>query len=207
MVRLVSFALLASVLMQSASAFVAPSVPKASSSLKMSQSVDDEKRFAASVLTAAYIFANAVSVAPAFAVPQDFAGSTHIVAAKSGGRMGGRSSVGTRSAAPSSSYSRPSTTVVHKTVIQSPTVVAPPVMASPVYMAPPVYAPPVYSPGLDAGAVGLSVGLSAINGISREMREQSQEREIAREREELAQSRMRQAELEGRLRALEATQR
>ena len=53
-------------------------------------------------------------------------------------------------------------------------------------------------------AVGLSVGLSAINSIGREMREQSQEREIAREREELAEARMKAAELEGRLRALEA---
>ena len=35
------------------------------------------------------------------------------------------------------------------------------------------------------------------------MREQSQEREIARERAELQEAKMRQAELEGRLRALE----
>ena len=39
------------------------------------------------------------------------------------------------------------------------------------------------------------------------MREQGQEREIARERAELSEARMRQAELEGRLRALEAGQR
>jgi hypothetical protein len=51
---------------------------------------------------------------------------------------------------------------------------------------------------------GLTVGLSAINSIGREMREQSQEREIYRERQELAEARMKQAELEGRLRALEA---
>ena len=36
------------------------------------------------------------------------------------------------------------------------------------------------------------------------MREQSQEREIMREREELAEAKMKAAELEGRLRALEA---
>ena len=54
---------------------------------------------------------------------------------------------------------------------------------------------------------GLTVGLNAISGISREMREQGQEREIARERAELSEARMRQAELEGRLRALEAGQR
>lgn len=53
-------------------------------------------------------------------------------------------------------------------------------------------------------SIGLSVGLSAINGIGREMREQSQEREIMRERQELSEAKMKAAELEGRLRALEA---
>ena len=53
---------------------------------------------------------------------------------------------------------------------------------------------------------GVVVGLNAISGISREMREQSQEREIQRERAELSEARMRQAELEGRIRAMEAAQ-
>ena len=55
--------------------------------------------------------------------------------------------------------------------------------------------------------IGLTVGLSAINSIGREMREQSQERQIQEERAELNEARLRQAELEGRLRALEAAQR
>jgi len=54
---------------------------------------------------------------------------------------------------------------------------------------------------------GLTVGLSAINSIGREMREQSQERQIQQERAELNDARMRTAELEGRLRALEAAPR
>ena len=53
---------------------------------------------------------------------------------------------------------------------------------------------------------GVVVGINAISGISREMREQSQEREIQRERSELSEARMRQAELEGRIRAMEAAQ-
>lgn len=154
MVRLVSLALVA--FLSSASAFVAPSsTPRAATtSLQMSRD-EQEKRFAASVLTAAYIFANAVSMAPAFAAgPDDFSGSSQVIAARSGGRMGGRSAVGTRGASPS--YSRPtSSTTIHKTtVIQSPSVVG-----SPVYVAPPVYGG--YGYGVDAGTVGMYSELSS----------------------------------------------
>ena len=190
----------------------------------MGNSDDQEKRFAASCLFSAYLFANVVSVAPALALSvDDFTGTSQVVAAKSGGRMGGRSSSGARPSSssykPSSSTTTERTTVIRQPVIQSPVVVAPPVVAPPVYGG--------YGYGVDAGAVGklsnekelvsctcsksfalyslgLSVGLNAINSIGREMREQSQEREIAREREELAEARMKAAELEGRLRALEA---
>ena len=130
----------------------APSVARGSvktttSALSMSSPSDndDERRFAASVLTAAYLFANVVSVAPAFAAPQDFAGSSQVVAAKSGGRMGGRSSSSMGSRPSSSSYSRSSsvnTHTSHTTVIQQPVYVAP----TPVYGG--------YGYGLDAGTVG-----------------------------------------------------
>jgi hypothetical protein len=154
MVRLLSVALCAA-LLQSVSAFVAaPSVTRASTSLNM-KSVDDEKRFAASFLTAAYLFANVVSVAPAFAMgSDDFAGSTQVVAAKSGGRMGGRSAVGSRGS--TASYARPTTTNVQRTTVRQTTIIAPPVVASPVYVAPPIYGGygGGYGYGLDAGTVG-----------------------------------------------------
>jgi hypothetical protein len=53
----------------------------------------------------------------------------------------------------------------------------------------------------------LGLGMSAINSAGNSMREYGQEREIERERVELNDSRVKQAELEGRLRALEATPR
>lgn len=187
-------------------AAVSRSTKDPNSALGMTNS-DQEKRFASSVVAAAYLFTNVLSVAPTLAAAIDFAGSTEIVAAKSGGRMGGRSATGSRGASPS--YSRASSSTPRSTstrVIERQTTVIqqPAVVQSPVVVAPPVVAPYGYGYAPDPVGVGLSVGLSAINGISREMREQSQEREIAREREELAQARMRQAELEGRLRALEA---
>ena len=149
MVRLVSFSLFVA-LLQSVSSFVfLPTVGRATTSLSM-KSADDDKRFAASFLTAAYFFANVVSVAPAFAMgPDDFSGSTELIAARSGGRMGGRSAVGSRGASPS--YARP-TTNVQRTTVQHTTIIAPPVVASPVYVAPPVYGG--YGYGMDAGTVG-----------------------------------------------------
>ena len=139
----------------SASAFAPSSTPIArSSALSMSQSADQEKRFAASVLSAAYIFANVVSVAPAFAAPEDF-GSTQIVAAKSGGRMGGRSATGSRGS--SSSYSKaPSSYSSSNRVIEKKTTIIqqPAVVQSPVVVAPPVYGGYGYGYAPDPAAVG-----------------------------------------------------
>lgn len=140
--------------LEPAAAFVTAPGPTRSGkvAMSMSQSDDQERKFAASVLTAAYLFANAVSVAPAVAAFQDF-GSTEIVAARSGGRTGGRVSSGTRGASPS--YKAPTNTrvVERTTVIQQPSVVA-----APVVVAPPVYGGYGYGygGGLDAGAVGMS---------------------------------------------------
>lgn len=151
MFRLLSFAALCAALsMEGASAFVPSHHGRVvKSTLSMGQSEDHEKKFAASVLTAAYLFANVISVAPAFALADDFAGSTQVVAAKSGGRMGGRSSMGNRGA--SSSYkaspSRSTTRIERTTVIQQPAVIQ-----SPVVVAPPVYGG--YGYGVDPAAVG-----------------------------------------------------
>jgi hypothetical protein len=65
-------------------------------------------------------------------------------------------------------------------------------------MAPPVYNP---YPGL-----GLGLGLNAVNQIGNDMRDYRQEREIQDTRSALNESRMREAEMEARLRQLETGQ-
>eukprot|EP00536_Pseudo-nitzschia_multiseries_P008639 jgi/Psemu1/287938/fgenesh1_pg.222_\ len=155
---------------------------------------DAAKKAAASVLAAALVLA---TVEPAQAVDDltDF-GSSQVIAARSGGRAGGRSSAAR--SAPSSmsrSPSRPSTsstTVINRTYVTP----AAPVYSSPaVIMAPPVYNP---MPGL-----GLSLGLNAVGQIGNDMRDYRQEREIQDTRSELQASKMREAEMEARLRSLE----
>lgn len=130
MLRLLSFALSISLLFQSASCFLpspalATTKSSSTSSMSMTRSADnDDKKIAASFLMATYLFSNVISVAPAFAYPMDdFAGSSQVVAARSGGRMGGRSATGSRGSTPS--YSK--NTVRHTTIIQqSPSVIAAP---------------------------------------------------------------------------------
>merc|ERR1712232_593617 len=108
---------------------------------------------------------------------------------RSGGRAGGRATSMSRPA-PTSTR-----TVQRTTVIKQPTYVAPPVVVAPV--SPYGYG---YNP---MGGLGLSLGLNAIEGVGREIRESGQEREIARERAELEVAKQRQFELEQRLAALE----
>merc|ERR1711862_412222 len=106
---------------------------------------------------------------------------------RSGGRAGGRASM---------SRPSPSSRVVNtwarvqRTTVVSPTVVVPP---SPVMVAPVSPFGYGYNP---MGGLGLSLGLNAIEGVGREIRESGQEREIARERAELEQAKQRQFELE-----------
>lgn len=147
------------------------------------------KKAATSFAAAAFLMANVAAVAPAFAVDDMDFGSTQVVAARSGGRAGGRSSA---RRAPSRAPSR-STTVINRS-----TYIAPPVYSSPVYVAPPLYNP---MPGL-----GLGIGLNAMNQIGNDMRDYRQETEIRDTRSELQRSQMREAEMEARLRQLEAQQ-
>lgn len=101
-----------------------------SSSLASSKNDSDNhfltsaKTTAASVVAAAFLCSNILAVEPAFAADDAFAGSsTELLAGRSGGRMGGRSSMGSR-AAPSRSYSRSTTTVV-RPMVSSPVILAP----------------------------------------------------------------------------------
>jgi len=171
-------------------------------SLKNSDLQRDGKKTAASFLTAAYFFANAMSVAPAVAATNfvDFGGSTEIIAGRSGGRAGGRSSSSYRAAPSRSSYapSRSSTTINRSTTIVQPTRTYVQPMASPMYMA-----PPMYNSGPD---LGLVLGLGAVNSIGNGMRENRQENEIMRSRSELEMAKQKNFELEQRLRAVEMRQ-
>lgn len=54
--------------------------------------------------------------------------------------------------------------------------------------------------------LGLGYGLGAINDIGNEIRDNRQEGEIQRSRAELEQARQREAELDARIRQLEAAQ-
>lgn len=120
-----------------ASGFVAPSSPGAnqqSTALHMTPQ-EGMKKAAMSFVAAAFLAGNLADVQPAFAMEDatsssmDF-GSSQVVAARSGGRAGGRSSA-PRARAPSRpSSSSSSNTVIHRTTYVQP---------SPVIVAPPVY--------------------------------------------------------------------
>jgi hypothetical protein len=193
-------AIMALLCVSGASAFAPVAAPKASmTSLQMSGSNNEEtnKKVAASVLAATFILGSVASVAPAQAMDDSYFGSSNVIAARSGGRAGGRSSSARMSSRPASrpapsSSSRGSTTVINRTYV------TPGYGGGGVYMAPPVYNP---YPGL-----GLGLGLNAVNQIGNDMRDYRQEREIQDTRSALNESRMREAEMEARLRQLETGQ-
>mmetsp|Transcript_10250 Transcript_10250/g.14710 ORF Transcript_10250/g.14710 Transcript_10250/m.14710 type:complete len:204 (-) Transcript_10250:83-694(-) len=155
-----------------------------------------EKKAAASLLAAAFLATNCMAVAPAFAAPEFSAGTTEIIAGRSGGRSGGRAS--SRSyAAPrrSSPTNVQRTTVIRQPVVSGPSVIVAPSMG---------YG---YGFGYNPfGGFGLGYGLGAVNGVGNAMRDVRQEGEIQRTKEELQQSQMREAEMEARLRQLEMRQ-
>ncbi|ACI65199.1 predicted protein [Phaeodactylum tricornutum CCAP 1055/1] len=181
-------AVLAVLAIASASAF-APnqSVARPATSL---QAQGDGKKALTSMVAAAFLLGNVLSADAAFAAfdESEMFGSSTVVAGRSGGRSGGRSSRGTSNSY-KSQQQQPTRTIERTTVIQSPGYVA-----SPVYMAP-MYNP---MPGL-----GLGLGLSAINDVGNTMRDYRQETEIQQSKAELQQARMKEAELEARLRNLE----
>merc|ERR1719410_1132193 len=155
-----------------------------------SNSEETSKKVAASVLAASFILGNVATIAPAQAIDDSMFGSSNVIAARSGGRAGGRSSAA-RMSSPRPSSSR-STTVINRTYV------APPVYSSPSVIMAPSYNP---CPGL-----GLSLGLNAVNQIGNDMRDYRQEREIRDTQAELNASRAREAQMEARLRQLEMGQ-
>merc|ERR1711935_1244025 len=156
---------------------------------------DTTKKIAASVLAATFILGNIATAAPAQAADESFfdSGSSTVIAARSGGRAGGRSRMSSRPASRAPAPSR-SSTVINRTYV------SPPVYRSPSVIMAPSYG---YNP---YGGLGLGLGLNAVNQIGNDMRDNRQEREIMDTRSELNASRMREAEMEARLRQLESGQ-
>ena len=98
--------------------------------------------------------------------------------------------------------SRPSTTTNSRTVINRTYVTQP--SYSPGVT---VVAPSPFGYGYNPyGGLGLGLGLNAVNNIGNEIRDYRQEGEIRDTRMELERSKMREGELEARLRALEQQQ-
>jgi hypothetical protein len=162
-----------------------------------------------SVVAAAYLFANVAYAPPANALDLDF-GSSQIVAGRSGGRAGGRSSSGGyrggggggRSAySGGSSYGGASRT--YSPTYRSTTIVRPMIAPSPVIVSPFGYGGGYgYSPSPFSG-LGLGYGLGAMSNRGDAARDYRQETEIGQERVELEQAKARTAELEARIKALE----
>mmetsp|Transcript_62823 Transcript_62823/g.152947 ORF Transcript_62823/g.152947 Transcript_62823/m.152947 type:complete len:272 (-) Transcript_62823:360-1175(-) len=167
---------------------------------------------ASSFFAAAVIAANVLSAGadPAMAFNNDnlqnvdFGGSsssfdtTQLLAARSGGRAGGRSAGG-RSAPSPAARSRSSSTTTNTRVIERTRYVPTPGVG---YGGPSVIvAPPMYNP---FPGYGLGLGLNAVNQIGNDMRDYRQENEIQSTRAQLQQSQMREAEMEARLRQLES---
>jgi hypothetical protein len=158
----------------------------------------------ASLVTATLLLGNIALVGPAIAASLDdnnaianFNGgtSTNLIAARSGGRAGGRSAGARAAPRPSSSSSTTTNTRIIERTRYVPSYSSPSVILAP----PPVYYNPL--PGY-----GLGLGLNAINQIGNDMRDYRQENEIRDARAQLEQSRMKEAEMEARLRILEQGQ-
>ena len=190
--KIFCFALLASCL--SSTYGYAPQ-HKGLTSKKSGNLFEKEKQVAAAAIASVFLASNVLAVAPAVAAVTDF-GSSEIVSARSGGRMGGRSmggSMGGRSmgrsyAAPRTSYS--STTIVRP-------MVAPPVVVSP-FGGGFGYG---YNP---MGGFGLGYGLGALNSGGNAIRDYQQESEIQREKAELEVAKQKAEDLENRIKALES---
>lgn len=159
------------------------------------------RQFTATLIVAGTIASNVVMAAPQQVMAWDNSSndvslggssSTLVIAARSGGRAGGRSASPARRA--------PTRVIERQTTIiqQQPSYSSAP---SAVFMAP----PPVYYAPQPSG-LGLAIGLNAVSGISEGFREARQENEIRSTRDQLTEARIKEAEMEARLRGLEQQQ-
>jgi hypothetical protein len=172
------------------SAFAPTHVPfRSSTALQALKNHDNHslgRQAATTFVAAAYLIANVAAAAPVFALGDDFSGSSQVIAGRSGGRAGGRSM-----SRPASRTSYSSTTIIRP----GPTVVVPAYGGG--------YGGYGYNP---YGGLGLGLGLNAVSGIGEGIREYRQEGEIRESRTKLEEARIKQAELEARLKQLEMAQ-
>jgi hypothetical protein len=179
------------------------------SSTQLAASTQPFQKLAGAFLATTTILSNVVWFAP----PQpadaasffDDSSSTMTLAARSGGRAGGRAAPRMSSPSSSSSYARPSSSSSSTRVIERQTTIIQ--QPSTVLVAP----PPVYGGGFGGGyyapqpsGLGLAIGLNAVSGIAEGFREARQENEIRSTRDQLTEARIKEAEMEARLRALES---
>ena len=177
-----SFAVLALFALSSVSAFAPVQTSRPATALSSARSDEVARKAMTSVVAAAYLMTNIVAAAPAFAFDDDFAGSSQVIAGRSGGRSGGRARAPARA---------PTRVIERQTTIVQPS----PVIVSPGYG---------YGYGYNPNAgLGLALGINAIGSIGEGMREYRQESEIRDTRSELQQAKFKEAELEMRLRQLE----
>ncbi len=177
-----SFAVFALFAYSSVSAFAPVQTSRPATALHSARSDEAARKAITSVVAAAYLMSNIVAAAPAFAWDSDFAGSSQVIAGRSGGRSGGRARAPSRA---------PTRVVERQTTIVQPS----PVIVSPGYG---------YGYGYNPNAgLGLALGINAIGSIGEGMREYRQESEIRDARSELQQAKLKEAELEMRLRQLE----
>jgi len=171
--------------------------PSQTSPVSTELNVNTIQHAGASLVAGIFLMSNVALTAPltANAYDDEMFGSSQVIAARSGGRAGGRSSAGSyRKASPTprpSAVAVPSRSYAPSTVIVAP---------------PPVYGGYGYGGGFGSPGLGLGLGLSVIDGIGEGMREARQESEIRESRKELTEARIKEAELEARLRQLEAAQ-
>jgi hypothetical protein len=176
-------------------------------------------KLALSVVAAAYLFANVAYAPPADAL--DFGPTSEVVAARSGGRAGGRSSSGgyrgggggggrssfSGGGAARSGFSGGGGGSTYSPTYRSTTIVRP------MYAPQPILGSPYgYGGGYGGGfgmspfsGLGLGYGLGSMNNNNRgdQARDYQQEKDIVAERSELEQTKLRAAELEQRIKALE----
>lgn len=149
------------------------------------------KQATGSVIAASTILSNVAFLPPpAMAVSPTDSMPSQVLAGRSGGRAGGRAAPRAR-AAPS----RAPTKVIERQT----TVIQQPMYGGGAYMAPPMYAP-------QPSGLGLAIGLNAVSAIGEGMREARQENEIRSTRDQLNEARIKEAEMEARLRQLESAQ-
>jgi hypothetical protein len=153
----------------------------------------------ASLALGSVIFSN-IAVLPAVALDQQDFGTSQVIAARSGGRSGGRSSSYKAPPAVRAGKAAPAPVVIRETrYVTTPSYGA----GQAVMMAPqPVMMAP--QPGIPG--LGVIAGLGAINAIGDGMREMRQENEIRDARAQVQEARIKEAELEARLRSLERSQ-